>query len=79
VAVELGYYDTPREATHADIAEALGCAPNTAAITFRKARQNASGSDWLRSRPTSPDDARSSVEPRGAHSLNTESSVPPIS
>ncbi|WP_255152618.1 helix-turn-helix domain-containing protein [Halorarius halobius] len=30
VAVALGYYDTPREATHADIAEELGCAPNTA-------------------------------------------------
>ncbi|WP_066417258.1 helix-turn-helix domain-containing protein [Halorubrum aethiopicum] len=30
VAVELGYYDTPREATHADIADEMGCAPNTA-------------------------------------------------
>ncbi|OYR58413.1 helix-turn-helix domain-containing protein [Halorubrum halodurans] len=35
-AVELGYYDTPREATHADIAEALGCAPNTASDHLQK-------------------------------------------
>ncbi|OYR40563.1 hypothetical protein DJ82_07450 [Halorubrum sp. Ib24] len=36
VAVELGYYDTPREATHADIAEELGCAPNTASNHLQK-------------------------------------------
>ena len=36
-AVELGYYEVPREAGHADVAEALGCAPSTAAEHLRKA------------------------------------------
>ncbi|MFA1610811.1 helix-turn-helix domain-containing protein [Halobellus rubicundus] len=36
VAVELGYYDTPREATHADVAAELGCAPNTASEHLQK-------------------------------------------
>jgi predicted DNA binding protein len=29
-ALELGYYETPREATHTNVAERLDCAPNTA-------------------------------------------------
>lgn len=29
-AVDLGYYDRPRRATHEDVADRLGCAPNTA-------------------------------------------------
>ncbi|WP_227375429.1 helix-turn-helix domain-containing protein [Haladaptatus halobius] len=37
VAVELGYYDVPRRASHADVADALGCAPSTAAEHLRKA------------------------------------------
>jgi predicted DNA binding protein len=36
-ALELGYYETPREATHADVAERLGCAPNTATEHLQKA------------------------------------------
>ena len=36
-ALELGYYDTPRKATHADIAEQLSCAPNTATEHLQKA------------------------------------------
>ncbi|MFC6874642.1 helix-turn-helix domain-containing protein [Halobellus marinus] len=35
-AVELGYYDTPREDTHADVADELGCAPNTASEHLQK-------------------------------------------
>ncbi|MFA1612515.1 helix-turn-helix domain-containing protein [Halobellus rubicundus] len=35
-AVALGYYDTPREATHADIADELDCAPNTASEHLQK-------------------------------------------
>jgi predicted DNA binding protein len=35
-ALELGYYDTPREATHADIAEQLGLAPNTVTEHLQK-------------------------------------------
>lgn len=37
VAVELGYYDVPRRAGHEDVAEAMGCAPSTAAEHMRKA------------------------------------------
>ena len=37
VALELGYYETPREATVADVADRLGCAPGTAAEHLRKA------------------------------------------
>jgi predicted DNA binding protein len=36
VALELGYYDTPREATHTDIAAELDCAPNTASDHLQK-------------------------------------------
>jgi predicted DNA binding protein len=36
-AVELGYYEVPREAGHDDVAEAIGCAPSTAAEHLRKA------------------------------------------
>jgi predicted DNA binding protein len=35
-ALELGYYDTPRDATHEDIADELGCAPNTASQHLQK-------------------------------------------
>lgn len=36
-ALELGYYDIPREASNEDVAEAIGCAPSTAAEHLRKA------------------------------------------
>ncbi|ELZ10800.1 Bacterio-opsin activator HTH domain protein [Halovivax asiaticus JCM 14624] len=36
-AIELGYYDSPREATATDVADALGCATSTAAAHLRKA------------------------------------------
>lgn len=36
-AIDLGYYDQPRKATHEDVAEALGCAPSTASEHIRKA------------------------------------------
>lgn len=36
-AFELGYYDHPRGATHADVAEEMGCAPNTASEHLQKA------------------------------------------
>lgn len=36
-ALELGYYESPRNATHADIAERLGCAPNTVTEHLQKA------------------------------------------
>jgi len=36
VAVEEGYYDVPRSATHDEIADALGCAPSTASEHLRK-------------------------------------------
>ncbi|TYT63548.1 helix-turn-helix domain-containing protein [Natrialba swarupiae] len=36
-AIELGYYDTPREATSEDVARELGCATSTAAEHLRKA------------------------------------------
>jgi len=35
-ALDLGYYDTPRKATHEDVAEELGCAPNTASQHLQK-------------------------------------------
>jgi predicted DNA binding protein len=35
-ALDLGYYDTPREATHEDVAAAIGCAPNTATEHLQK-------------------------------------------
>lgn len=33
----LGYYEVPREASHEDVAEAIDCAPSTAAEHRRKA------------------------------------------
>lgn len=36
-AHDLGYYDSPRTATTADVADRLGCAPGTAAEHLRKA------------------------------------------
>ena len=36
-ALELGYYEIPREATHEEVAEAIDCAPSTAAEHLRKA------------------------------------------
>jgi predicted DNA binding protein len=36
-ALDLGYYDTPRDATHEDVAAALGCAPSTATTHLQKA------------------------------------------
>lgn len=36
-AIDLGYYDVPREADHEDVAEAIDCAPSTAAEHLRKA------------------------------------------
>ncbi|WP_439028135.1 helix-turn-helix domain-containing protein [Haloarchaeobius sp. DT45] len=35
-ALELGYYDEGRHATHADVAECLGCAPSTASEHLKK-------------------------------------------
>lgn len=35
-AIELGYYEIPREASHEDVADALECAPSTAAEHLRK-------------------------------------------
>jgi len=37
VATELGYYETPREATHEDVAAELGCSAQTAGDHLRKA------------------------------------------
>lgn len=36
-ALDLGYYDQPREATHEEIAERLDCAPSTASTHLQKA------------------------------------------
>lgn len=36
-ALDLGYYDQPRQATHEDVAEALDCAPSTASEHLHKA------------------------------------------
>lgn len=36
-AVDLGYYEVPRQATHEDVADAIDCAPSTAAEHLRKA------------------------------------------
>ena len=36
-AIELGYYEVPRESSHEDVATALDCAPSTAAEHLRKA------------------------------------------
>ncbi|MEF8813524.1 MAG: helix-turn-helix domain-containing protein [Halovenus sp.] len=37
VALELGYYETPRTANQEDVAEAMGCATSTAAEHLQKA------------------------------------------
>jgi hypothetical protein len=36
-ALDLGYYEVPRTASHEDVADAIGCAPSTAAEHLRKA------------------------------------------
>ncbi|WP_436928775.1 helix-turn-helix domain-containing protein [Halosimplex halobium] len=36
-ANRLGYYETPRTATHADVAAELGCSPQTAGEHLRRA------------------------------------------
>lgn len=36
-ALDLGYYDRPRRSTHEDIADRLGCEPNTASEHLQKA------------------------------------------
>lgn len=36
-ALSLGYYEHPRRATHADVADRLGCAPSTAGEHLRRA------------------------------------------
>lgn len=36
-ALALGYYEVPREASHEEVADELGCAPSTAAEHLRKA------------------------------------------
>ncbi|MFB6139060.1 MAG: helix-turn-helix domain-containing protein [Halosimplex sp.] len=38
-ALDLGYYDVPREATHEDVAAALDCAPATASEHLQKAER----------------------------------------
>jgi hypothetical protein len=43
-AIELGYYEVPREASHEDVAAAIGCAPSTAAEHLRKAESKLLGS-----------------------------------
>lgn len=37
IAAELGYYESPRQATHAEIGDALGCSPSTATVHLQKA------------------------------------------
>ncbi|MFC7132408.1 MULTISPECIES: helix-turn-helix domain-containing protein [Salinibaculum] len=39
-AVRLGYYEVPRAATLADVAEALGCAESTASVLLRRAERD---------------------------------------
>jgi predicted DNA binding protein len=39
-AIEEGYYDVPRKATHKDIADNLGCAPSTVDEHLRKAESH---------------------------------------
>jgi predicted DNA binding protein len=36
VAIDLGYYDRSSQATHTDVAAALGCAPSTASEHLKK-------------------------------------------
>nr|WP_231587890.1 helix-turn-helix domain-containing protein [Halostagnicola sp. A56] len=40
-AVDIGYYSTPRQATHADVAAAVGIAPTTAGEHLRKIEERA--------------------------------------
>lgn len=37
VALELGYYESPKAATHADVTAELGCAPGAASERLQKA------------------------------------------
>ena len=37
VATKLGYYELPRQTTHAEIAAVLGCSPSTATVHLQKA------------------------------------------
>ncbi|PSP27438.1 hypothetical protein BRC65_05590 [Halobacteriales archaeon QH_2_65_14] len=37
VALAVGYYDSPRRATHEDVADRLDCAPSTASEHLQKA------------------------------------------
>jgi hypothetical protein len=62
-AVDLGYYEIPREATHEDVAAAIDCAPSTAAEHLRKAESTLvsavvgredSGGDGYADRPDTP-------------------------
>lgn len=39
VALELGFYEVPREASRVDVAERLGCAPSTASEHLQKAER----------------------------------------
>ncbi|EMA44740.1 helix-turn-helix domain-containing protein [Halococcus saccharolyticus] len=39
VAVELGYYESPHQATHADIAAEIGCSPSTVTEHLQKAER----------------------------------------
>ena len=43
IARELGYYDVPRAATLADVADALGCTEGTASVTLRRAERDLLG------------------------------------
>lgn len=43
-ALRMGYYNQPRDVTHADIAGELGCAPNTATTHLQKAEAKIVGS-----------------------------------
>lgn len=40
IALEIGYYDVPRTASHEDVASELNCAPSTASEHLRKAEAN---------------------------------------
>ncbi|MDJ1432319.1 helix-turn-helix domain-containing protein [Halostagnicola sp. A-GB9-2] len=40
VGLSHGYYEIPREASHVDVARAMGCAPSTAAEHLRKGEAN---------------------------------------
>jgi predicted DNA binding protein len=40
IALEIGYFEIPRNATRKDVADHLGCAPSTASEHLRKAERN---------------------------------------